>query len=236
MCPSSWKARMRWSGMPRPTWMSGEVTSIPSFTRSGRPSASLPRARPPAGRRPRCGSARRGPATGESRRYNPRASRAAYRSTAGAARSARRRIRKLRLLRPRPGPVPARRRRRSRFGLVTAIASEIPQLDPARTSSVELRRLHLRPQRPARARRAARPREPRHRALEPDRADDEAGDRRDRGQALLRAPRRRPARRSCARVWADVADKKRRPGRLDDHAAVRQERLRRRASARSAAS
>src|SRR5690242_17977079 len=39
--PSSWKARIRCSGMPRPTWMSGEVTSMPSFTRSGRPRASF---------------------------------------------------------------------------------------------------------------------------------------------------------------------------------------------------
>ena len=35
------------AGSPRPTWMSGEVTSIPSFTRSGRPSASFARAHPP---------------------------------------------------------------------------------------------------------------------------------------------------------------------------------------------
>src|SRR5919206_1182682 len=47
--PASWKARIRCSGMPRPTWMSGEVTSIPSLTRSGRPSASL-RSSPPSGR------------------------------------------------------------------------------------------------------------------------------------------------------------------------------------------
>src|SRR4051794_35652765 len=46
--PASWKARIRWSGTPRPTWMSGEVTSMPSLTRTGRPSASL-RSRPPAG-------------------------------------------------------------------------------------------------------------------------------------------------------------------------------------------
>src|SRR5947209_7692191 len=39
--PASWKARIRWSGIARPTWMSGEVTSMPSFTRSGRPSASF---------------------------------------------------------------------------------------------------------------------------------------------------------------------------------------------------
>src|SRR5919202_4920210 len=47
--PASWKARMRWSGTPRPTWMSGEVTSMPSLTRSGRPSASL-RSSSPFGR------------------------------------------------------------------------------------------------------------------------------------------------------------------------------------------
>src|SRR5437764_746962 len=41
VCPSSWNARMRWSGIARPTWMSGDVTSIPSFTRNGRPSFSL---------------------------------------------------------------------------------------------------------------------------------------------------------------------------------------------------
>src|SRR5919198_3446811 len=49
MCPASWNARIRCSGMPRPTWMSGDVTSIPSFTRSGRPSASL-RSSSPSGR------------------------------------------------------------------------------------------------------------------------------------------------------------------------------------------
>src|SRR5438552_11269363 len=41
VCPSSWKARMRWSGIARPTWMSVEVTSIPSLTRSGLPSFSF---------------------------------------------------------------------------------------------------------------------------------------------------------------------------------------------------
>src|SRR3954452_22753645 len=39
--PSSWKARNRWSGMPRPMWISGDVTSIPNFTRSCRPVASF---------------------------------------------------------------------------------------------------------------------------------------------------------------------------------------------------
>src|SRR6476619_7390682 len=40
---------MRCSGMPRPTWMSGEVTSMPSLIRSGRPSASFASSAP-AGR------------------------------------------------------------------------------------------------------------------------------------------------------------------------------------------
>src|SRR3954470_1848118 len=39
--PSSWKARRRCSGIPRPTWMSGEATSMPSLTRSCRPVASF---------------------------------------------------------------------------------------------------------------------------------------------------------------------------------------------------
>src|SRR3954451_14372440 len=46
--PSSWKARIRWSGMPRPMWMSGDVTSMPSLTRSGLPLASF-FSRPPCG-------------------------------------------------------------------------------------------------------------------------------------------------------------------------------------------
>src|SRR5271170_6059781 len=49
MWPASWNARIRWSGIARPMWMSGEVTSMPSFTRSGRPSVSFASS-PPAGR------------------------------------------------------------------------------------------------------------------------------------------------------------------------------------------
>ena len=49
MWPASWNARIRCSGIPRPTWMSGEVTSMPSLTRSGRPSFSFASS-PPAGR------------------------------------------------------------------------------------------------------------------------------------------------------------------------------------------
>src|SRR5476651_487142 len=48
-CPASWNARSRWSGIPRPTWMSGDVTSMPSFTRNGRPSLSFASS-PPSGR------------------------------------------------------------------------------------------------------------------------------------------------------------------------------------------
>src|SRR5579862_6162934 len=47
--PASWNARMRCSGIARPMWMSGEVTSMPSLTRSGRPRFSFA-SRPPAGR------------------------------------------------------------------------------------------------------------------------------------------------------------------------------------------
>jgi len=45
----SGKARMRWGGIARAAWLSGDVTSMPSFTRSGRPSVSFC-SRPPAGR------------------------------------------------------------------------------------------------------------------------------------------------------------------------------------------
>ena len=48
MWPASWNARIRCSGIARPTWMSGEVTSMPSLTRSGRPSASFASS-PPGG-------------------------------------------------------------------------------------------------------------------------------------------------------------------------------------------
>src|SRR6266508_3232635 len=39
--PASWNARMRCSGMPLPRVMCGAVTSMPSLTRSGRPSSSF---------------------------------------------------------------------------------------------------------------------------------------------------------------------------------------------------
>src|SRR5919202_4545223 len=45
--PASWKARIRWSGIACPTWISGEVTSMPNLTRSGRPWASFRSSSPP---------------------------------------------------------------------------------------------------------------------------------------------------------------------------------------------
>ena len=59
---------------------------------------------------------------------------------------------------------------------------------------------HLRLDRPPRARAARRLREPQDHPLGRDRAGDEAGDRRDRGQAVLRAPRRRRARHRARRL------------------------------------
>ena len=59
-----------------------------------------------------------------------------------------------------------------------------------------------------------------------DRADDEAGRGRDRGPALLRAPRHRLPRASAAPLIQDVLSRLGRAGRLDDHPAVRQERAR----------
>ena len=50
MCPASWNARIRCRGIARPMWMSGEVTSMPSLTRNGRPSASF-FSSPPCGSR-----------------------------------------------------------------------------------------------------------------------------------------------------------------------------------------
>ena len=73
------------------------------------------------------------------------------------------------------------------------------------------------------------------RRLERDRAGDEAGDRRDRGPPLLRAPRRRRPRHP-PRGLAGRPQQEGRPGRLDDHAAVRQEHVRAARADRSAAS
>ena len=85
-------------------------------------------------------------------------------------------------------------------------------------------RRDLRRRRPHRARDPAlAEREPQARPVRPDREGHEAGDRRDRGQALLPARGDRPDRPRARRRRrpADGAD----AGRLDDHPAVREERL-----------
>src|SRR3954470_4321452 len=133
-CPSSWKARMRWSGTPRPTWMSGEVTSMPSFTRSGRARASL-RSSSPSGRTwtaLRVSSAR--PIPGHSSRTIRGALRL-RRKPSEAPRKRRRRIRKLRLL-ALLAVLFVLGLLAFTFGLVTAVAGQIPQYDPAHQRSL----------------------------------------------------------------------------------------------------
>src|SRR4051812_39101440 len=68
--PASWNSRSFWRTTTWPRWMSAAVGSIPSFTRSGRPSSSL-RSRAPSGRasttlrtRKRAGESIRGPMLG----------------------------------------------------------------------------------------------------------------------------------------------------------------------------
>src|SRR5512144_1869562 len=127
---------MRCRGIPRPTWMSGEVTSMPSLTRNGRPSFSFASS-PPSGRTwtaLRVSSAR--PISRRVYRYNlrplvPRSTR-----THTPARP-RRRIRKLRLF----GLILilfVLGTTSFTFGLVTSVASEIPSLDPARLQAREV--------------------------------------------------------------------------------------------------
>src|SRR5690348_12911632 len=41
MCPARWNSASRSSTYAKPRWMSGDVASMPSFTRSGRPSFSF---------------------------------------------------------------------------------------------------------------------------------------------------------------------------------------------------
>src|SRR5439155_22868254 len=125
--PSSWKARMRCNGIARPMWMSGEVTSIPSFTLSGRPSFSFASS-PPSG------------STSTAFRV-----RSAIRSVV-ATRATLASV--LRLLRRKPRPPKRRRIRKLRllslllvlfalglsafaFGLLRAINTQLGPLDPA---------------------------------------------------------------------------------------------------------
>src|SRR4051812_20635545 len=132
--PSSWKARMRVSGTARPRWMSGEVTSIPSLTRSGRPCASF-FSSPPSGSTStafRVSSAI--PMAAESRwsaigGYNRRVLAGRRRTRSAAPRV--RRIRKLRLLAVLVafGLLGIAM---FNFGLIVSIRSQLPELDPGK--------------------------------------------------------------------------------------------------------
>ena len=115
--------------IPFPSVTSGAVTSMPSLTRSGLPRASFA-SRPPSGSTLtafRVSSDR--PIAERSSAYNPLALVSAHGSQGERLR--RRRIRKLRLLALLVvlGLVGTAS---FAFGLVTAIASELPKLDPAR--------------------------------------------------------------------------------------------------------
>src|SRR6266480_7984473 len=209
---------MRCRGIARPTWMSGDVTSIPSFTRSGRSLASF-RSSSPLGNT--LTALRVSSATPMARRTLPLQFRGSVSPTTfrrGAA----------------PGPAPDPEasplrtagpprsaglgllQRRSRHCDRRRDSGARPEPDPQPD-----RRLRLRRQRPG-ALRAQGLAEPGPAPLRRDLTADEAGNRRDRGQTLLRAPGRRPprghARRLGRRAWGPGG-----PGWLYDHAAVRQE-------------
>src|SRR5215216_8125546 len=108
--------------------MSGEVTSIPSFTRSGRPRASF-RSRPPSGSTLTALRVSFSTAILD-RHYTPRILRFRRRRESPAPKK-RRRIRKLRLLVLMLGLFVLALSSFT-FGLVTAIAGEVPKLDPSR--------------------------------------------------------------------------------------------------------
>src|SRR5919197_534954 len=122
---------MRWSGIARPMWMSGEVTSIPSLTRSGVPFASL-RSSSPAGRTSTALRVKSATATSKdfSARYNP-AVLSRRRRSAVARPKGRRRIRKLRLV-ALLALLAVLAFASFSVGLVTPIAGELPSLDPSR--------------------------------------------------------------------------------------------------------
>src|ERR671910_2373608 len=108
--------------------MSGEVTSIPSFTRSGRPRPSF-RARPPSGSTSTALRVSFSTAILD-RHYTPRILRFRRRRESPAPKK-RRRIRKLRLL-VLTLALFILALSSFTFGLVTAIAGEIPKLDPSK--------------------------------------------------------------------------------------------------------
>ena len=109
------------------------------------------------------------------------------------------------------------------FGLLAAVAAKVPQLDPNKQHTQANTYVYasdghtiLTILRGSQARIVVQ--------SAGDLALDEARDRRGRGQALLRAPRRRRPRHGACALGRRHASR-RRAGRLDDHAAVRQERL-----------
>src|SRR5439155_11368852 len=218
VCPSSWKARMRWSGIARPTWMSGEVTSIPSLTRSGRPGVSFSSSAPLGSTSTALRVSSETPMGASTLPLQSRSSVAPTTFRRGAAQGPPPdpEASPLRTARP-PGGAGLRllqRGSRDRNRGRDPVARPEPDPQPAR-------RVHLCRQRP-RAFGPARIAEPDPAALGPDLAVDEAGNRRDRGQALLRPPRRRPAR-DPPRALGRRARRPSGAGWLDDHAAVRQE-------------
>src|SRR5439155_4038191 len=206
--------------MPFPSVTSGAVTSMPSLTRSGRPSASLASS-PPSGctwTALRVSSAMlmvvrtlalqtRGSEALPQTFETPEAEAAPEAPPpCAAADPAGARRRRVRL---RAGDGPRRRDPAARPGA----------LPPGEEQ------LHLREQRANGAGRPARVGEPTGRVLGPDRARHEAGDRGRRGPPVLRAPRHRPARdrpRGLGRHPAREGGRRR----LDHHAAVREERVR----------
>src|SRR5258705_5101920 len=173
---------MRWSGIPRPTWISGEVTSIPSLTRSGRPLASL-RSSSPAGRTST--ALRVSSATPMGGRTLPLQSRGSVAPTTfrrGAAQG--------------PAPDPEASPLRTVGSPVSAglcilqrrSGDRDREPDPAARPEPDPqpdRRLHLCQQRSS-ALGPARLPEPHPAPLGGDLAADEAGDRGNRGQAFLR--------------------------------------------------
>ena len=109
------------------------------------------------------------------------------------------------------------------FGMMMAVASDLPKLEAPDAPQLGRSSTHDGHQigDADRQRAADLP----HRG--PDRAGDEARDHRDRGPPLLHQRGRRPARHRARRRPGRHVQKQARPGRLDDPAAVRQDRARR---------
>src|SRR3954451_17739058 len=252
--PWSWNSRSFCRTTVWPRWMSGAVGSRPSLTRSCRPSraaSSSFRSRPPFGRASTAFRVRNAPASGAASVIRPKASvvPAASRRprllSFAAARppspphERRERIRQRHAVvrgptaqaAPRPqapaarGPRPARaprgrldRVRDDDGGRLRPAGPREPQGVPGRPQLGPLR-LHGQDV----ARRPDEQPEPRAGHIRPDLAGHAQRDHRDRGPALLHELRRRHPRHR-ARVRPGRRAEAGGPGRLDDHAAVREER------------